>query len=78
MIGTLGIVLPYRQRIEDLDHELIGWYVTPARPAPGCMCELCVAGHESHDVHLGSVSRTALYRAGVIVTDHLHAQRASA
>jgi hypothetical protein len=69
-VGELGDVHPYRQRIDDMRHRLTGWWLTPAAAQPGCLCELCIAARERRDVHLGSITRTAIYEAGRLALEH--------
>ncbi|HLB18455.1 MAG TPA: hypothetical protein VK613_04920 [Gaiellaceae bacterium] len=74
-ISQLGTVHPYRQRIDDPEHILIGWWVSPAPATTGCFCGLCYAALDGRDVHLGSITRTALIEAGRLVNDHFVQQR---
>lgn len=76
-LGELGHIQQYRQRLEDPEHSLIGWWVTPAPPSSACACELCYAGSEGLDLHLGSITRTAQYEAGRLVNGHVAQQRSA-
>lgn len=76
-IGELGRVHRYAQRIDDMLHPLTGWWLTPTAAATDCPCTLCVAARAGRDVHLGSITRTALYEAGRLALEHQAQERAA-
>lgn len=69
-VGELGQVHPYRQRIESMRQPLIGWWMTPTVDVDGCECALCRATRAGRDVHLGSITRTAIYEAARLAVEH--------
>lgn len=75
-LGPLGDVHPYRWIVEDLEHPAPGWWATPEHPAPGCGCDLCQAARAGRDLHLGSIARVAIMRAGAIAEQHASAAAA--
>lgn len=71
-LGELADVHPYRYRVDDLEHQELGWWATPnVTPLEGCGCGLCAAARRGRDIHLGSISRVAHGRAAVLVSRHL-------
>lgn len=70
MVGELGEVLEYRRVIVSMRQPLLGWWMAPAPAVEGCECEVCEAARAGHDVHLGSITRMAIYEAGRLAAQH--------